>query len=164
MIHLNIKDSTLIDRIIGNTFIYGGHEDGTTILIPIDKNMNFEVNESYFSLFNLRIQNRFEKIDTCGKFTFHFRGYPEIDLLNVLFDGNDTLISFDYPLKCVSAIEQCNNVCPKCNKSDNVQSVRYGLPLENPLTGEIESEYYYPYCDYIHCGGNWYCERDNILF
>ena len=87
-----------------------------------------------------------------------------IDNLNI---HNDTTITISVGRNCIYDKHNISRICPKCNKSNKVIPIVYGLVIRKKSHRKLNnrnSKKYYAGCIITHCDPNWYCKRDKTKF
>lgn len=154
------NDSTVIRKLIGNTFVSSPAFDNLYD-IDFDSNQSVTILKSEFKRNRLIIKNYSSQQFTCDSILVLFNGFPNLIIDTSLEFSNDTTIFITYP---ASKRDICNRVCPKCKKSDLVQPVVFGFPIENPVTKKANYENYYNIGCEVRNDILWHCKRDMTNF
>ncbi len=91
--------------------------------------------------------------------------------------NDEGIIKISIPIDISTDKYLIDNTCSKCNRNDKVSWIQYGMPMESPITGEIEffiTDFYNPYNNPLvlphYLGGcspmkyHWYCNRCDKMY
>lgn len=118
-----------------------------------DDNGNYKIGKIPIGIYNLKVS---------------YIGYGDTTLIEIKIMADTILtINLELPPPCKYDGHRKNKTCPKCNKSDKVIPIVYGLLIstneEDPLKDEGKT-FKSGGCNISYCDPHWFCKRDKIEF